>query len=69
MMNYREIDIFGVYVAPFAPLALIAWLACLPLFRLSSRIGLSRWLWHTSLFNFALYAIVVFTMVLVAGAI
>lgn len=66
-MHYREIDIFGIYVAPFVPLMLVAWLLCLPLFRLSSRIGLSRFVWHASLFNFALYSIVLCVLVLAAG--
>ncbi len=66
-MQYREIDLFGVYVAPFAPLMVLAWLLAIPLFRLSARLGLARFVWHPSLFNFALYGIVLCILVLVAG--
>ncbi|MCQ8279607.1 DUF1656 domain-containing protein [Acetobacteraceae bacterium KSS8] len=66
-MHYREIDIFGVYVAPFVPLMLLAWLVCLPLFRLSSRYGWSRHVWHPSLFFFAVYVVVLCVLVLCAG--
>jgi hypothetical protein len=66
-MHYHELNILGVYVAPFAPLMLLAWLLAIPLFRLSSRIGLARYVWHTSFFNFAVYTIILCILVLLAG--
>ena len=68
-MHYQEINVFGIYVSPFAPLMLAAWLLSLVLFQVSNRIGLARFVWHTSLFNFAIYAIVLFIIVLAAGVI
>lgn len=68
-MHYHEVNVFGVFVAPFVPLMAVAWLLSLVLFRVSSRTGLARFVWHTSLFNFAIYAIVLFVMVLAAGVI
>ena len=67
--HYREINVLGVYVAPAAPLILLGFLLCLILFRLFERVGLSRHVWHPSLFNFAVYAIVVCLLVLLDGAI
>ena len=68
-MHYTEINVLGVYVSPFAPMMVVAWLLCVPLFWLSERIGLARHVWHPSLFNFALYAILLCLMVLLVGAI
>ncbi len=29
-MRYEEVNIFGVYVAPIAPMMLLAWIAMMP---------------------------------------
>ena len=64
-MPYVEVDVFGVYVAPFALMMLGAWLATVPLWRLGDRLGLSRLVWHPALFNTAVYVIVLSLIVLV----
>ncbi len=69
LAHYHEINLLGVYVAPFAPMMLLAFLLCAVLFRLFEWSGLSRHVWHPSLFNFAVYAIVVCLLVLLDGAI
>ena len=66
-MRYTEIDILGVYVAPFVPMMLAAWLITLPLRRLGDRFGLARHVWHPALFNAAVYLIVLSAIVLVVG--
>ncbi|HLG45182.1 MAG TPA: DUF1656 domain-containing protein [Reyranella sp.] len=66
-MRYVELDIFGVYVAPFALMMLVAWLATMPLRRVGDRLGLSRRVWHPALFNTAVYVIVLSLIVLVTG--
>ncbi len=66
-MRYVELDIFGVYVAPFALMMLVAWLITLPLKRLGDRLGLSRLVWHPALFNTGVYVIVLSLIVLVTG--
>jgi hypothetical protein len=66
-MKYTEINVFGVYVAPFVPMMLIAWLLTLPLRRLSDRIGIARYVWHPALFNTSVYLIVLSLLVLVIG--
>ena len=66
-MRYVELDIFGVYVAPFALMMLVAWLITMPLQRLGDRLGLSRLVWHPALFNTGVYIIVLSLIVLVTG--
>ncbi len=67
-MRYAELDIFGVYVAPIAPMMLAAWIAMAPLRWLAHRTGLYRHVWHHALFGFAVYVIVLAAIVLGAGA-
>jgi hypothetical protein len=66
-MRFAEIDIFGVYVAPISLLLLAAWLVTVLLRRIAVRFGLLRHVWHPSLFMFAIYMIVLSTIVLVIG--
>jgi hypothetical protein len=65
-MIYTEINIFGIYVSPFVPMMFLAWLITLPLRRVADRIGLARLVWHTALFNFAVYVIILSLVVLAA---
>ena len=67
-MNFSEINIFGVYVAPISLLLIAAWLVTVGARRAVARYGLLRHVWHPSLFVFAVYMIVLSSMVLlVAG--
>lgn len=66
-MRFAEIDIFGVYVAPISLLLVAAWLVTVVLRRIAVRFGLLRYVWHPSLFMFAVYMIVLSTIVLVIG--
>lgn len=55
---FSEINILGVYVAPFAVMMLLAYVAMLPLNLISARMGLSQRVWHPGLFTLCLYVIV-----------
>ena len=68
-MRYTEINLFGVYVAPIAPMIVAAWVLLIPLRRIADRFGLLRYVWHPALFLFAVYLIVLSAIVLVAGRI
>ena len=68
-MRYTEINLFGVYVAPIAPMIVAAWVLLIPLRRIADRFGLLRYVWHPALFLFALYLVVLSAIVLVAGRI
>ena len=64
-MKFIEIDLLSVYVAPIALLIIAAWFATIGLRRIADRFGLLRHVWHPALFMFALYIIVLSSMVLV----
>jgi protein AaeX len=64
-LKFFEINLFGVYVAPFTILMLAAWLATLALLRVARRFGLLRHVWHPALFVLAMYIIALSSMVLV----
>ena len=60
-----EIDLLGVYVAPMALLIIAAWFATIGLRRIADRFDLLSQVWHPALFMFAVYVIVLSSMVLV----
>ena len=64
-MRFAEIDLFGVYVAPISLLLVAAWLVTLALRRVAGRYDLLRHVWHPALFVFAVYIIVLSSMVLI----
>ena len=68
---YSDMSLFGVYIAPFVPMLIVAGIVTGLLLRLANSVGLSRRVWHPALFNIAVYAIVLYVVVLgfgVAGA-
>jgi hypothetical protein len=66
-VRFTEINLFGVYVAPMSVMMVAAWVATIALRRFADRFGLLRYVWHPSLFVFAVYTIVLSSMVLVAA--
>ena len=66
-MRFTEINLFGVYVAPMSLMMVGAWVVTISLRRFAARFGLLRYVWHPSLFVFAVYMIVLSSMVLVAA--
>jgi hypothetical protein len=67
-MRFAEINLFGVYVAPMSVMMVAAWVVTISLRRFAARFGLLRYVWHPSLFVFAVYMIVLSSMVLVIAA-
>ena len=67
-MNFTEINLFGVYVAPMSVMMVAAWVVTISLRRFAARFGLLRYVWHPSLFVFAVYMIVLSSIVLVIAA-
>ncbi|MGH6834081.1 MAG: DUF1656 domain-containing protein [Methylocella sp.] len=63
-MPFREVDLFGIYVAPIAVLMLLAWLLLVLVRRVADRLGLTYEVWHPALFNAALYLILLSVLVL-----
>ena len=64
-MTFQEIDLLGVYVAPISLLLIAAWFVTIALRRIADRFGMLRHVWHPSLFVFAVYIIVLSSIVLV----
>jgi hypothetical protein len=66
-VRFTEINLFGVYVAPVSVMMAAAWFVTIWLRWSAARFGLLRYVWHPSLFVFAVYMIVLSLMVLVAA--
>jgi protein AaeX len=66
-MNFAEVNLFGVYVAPISLMMVAAWLVLIALRRVADHFGLLRQVWHPSLFVFAVYMIVLSSIVLIAA--
>ena len=54
----KEIDIFGIYIAPFAGYLVVALLIFYPIHRLFDRYAIQRWVWHRPLFDFSIFIII-----------
>jgi protein AaeX len=63
-MRFSEINLFGVYVAPIAILIIAAWIVIIVLRRVADRFGLLSFVWHPALFVFAIYMLVLSSIVL-----
>lgn len=63
-MRLSEVNLFGVYVAPISVMMVIAWLATITLRRVLVRFDLMRYVWHPALFVFAVYMILLSSIVL-----
>jgi protein AaeX len=66
-MRFTEINLFGVYVAPISVMLVAAWFVTIALRRVAARFGLLRHVWHPALFVFAIYVIVLSSIVLGVG--
>jgi protein AaeX len=63
-MRFSEVDLFGVFVAPISVMLVAAWVITIGLRRVAARFGLLRQVWHPALFVFAIYLIVLSSIVL-----
>ena len=63
-MRLSEVNLFGVYVAPISVMMVVAWLATITLRRVADRFDLLRYVWHPALFVFAVYMILLSSLVL-----
>ena len=66
-MRFTEINLFGVYVAPMSVMMVAAWFVIIWLRWSAARFGLLRYVWHPSLFVFAVYMIVLSSMILITA--
>ena len=66
-MRFTEINLFGVYLAPMSLMMVAAWVFTIGLRRFAARFRLMRYVWHPALVVFAVYMIVLSSIVLVAA--
>ena len=66
-MRFVEIDLFGVYVAPMSVMLVAAWVVTIALRRVAARFELLGHVWHPALFMFAVYMIVLSSIVLIVA--
>jgi protein AaeX len=66
-VRFTEINLFGVYVAPISMMLVVAWLMLIPLRRAANHFALLRRVWHPALFEFAVYMIVLSSIVLLVA--
>ena len=64
-MNFVEVDLLGVYVAPISVMMVAVWLVLIALRRVADHFGLLRHVWHPALFVFACYMITLSSIVLI----
>jgi hypothetical protein len=63
-VRLSEVNLFGVYVAPISVMMVVAWIATITLRRVLDRFDLMRYVWHPALFAFAVYMILLSSIVL-----
>jgi hypothetical protein len=64
-MRFAEVSVLGVYVAPMSLMLVAAWIITIALRRVAVRFGLLGQVWHPALFVFAIYTIVLSSIVLI----
>jgi hypothetical protein len=61
-----EIDVYGVFLPAVLILMLVSYLLCQIVTRVFARVGLYRFVWHRSIFDLAIYVIVLGIVVIVS---
>jgi len=64
-LKFVEVNVLGVYVAPISVMMVAAWFVTVVLRRIAGRFGLLSYVWHPALLVFAVYIIVLSSIVLV----
>lgn len=62
-----EATFYGVYVPWLLVLAVLAWGLCWGARRLLGSLGFYRWVWHSALFDTALYVLILFSLTLLTA--
>jgi hypothetical protein len=64
-LKFVEVNVLGVFVAPISVMMVAAWFVTVVLRRIAGRFGLLAYVWHPALLVFAVYIIVLSSIVLV----
>jgi hypothetical protein len=62
-----EVNLNGVYVAPISLMMVVAWVILVALRRVVFYFGMSPPVWHPALFGFAVYIIILSSIVVAIG--
>jgi hypothetical protein len=54
----KEVNLFGVFFAPFAAYLVVALLIFIPLRMFFDRCAIQRWVWHRPLFDLSVFVII-----------
>ena len=63
----KEVNLDGIFVAPFAEDLFFALLIFIPLRLYFDRKAIQRWVWHRQLFDISVFVIIISIIGLVAG--
>jgi hypothetical protein len=63
----KEVNLDGIFIAPFALDLAIALVIFMPLRFVFDRCAIQRWVWHRPLFDIAIFVIIVSLIGLMAG--
>ena len=66
-MNFAEVNIYGVYVAPISVMMVAAWIVLIALRRTADHFGLLRYVWHPALFVLSAYVIILWSIVVIVA--
>jgi hypothetical protein len=66
-VRLTDINLFGVYVAPISIMMIESWLITIVLRRVADRWSLLQYVWHPALFVFAMYIIVLSSIILIVA--
>jgi hypothetical protein len=66
-MSFAEVNLFGVYVAPISLMMVAAWLILMPLRWAAGKARILSLVWHPALLEFAVYVIILSSIVLIAA--
>jgi hypothetical protein len=54
----KEVNLDGIFIAPFAVYLLVALLIFIPVRMVFDRYGIERWVWHRPLFDISVFIII-----------
>jgi hypothetical protein len=63
-MRFAEINLFGVYIAPISLMMALTWILLTIFHRIADHFGLMRYIWHPALFSFAVYIVMLSSIIL-----
>jgi hypothetical protein len=63
----KEINLDGIFIAPFAGYLAVALILFFPLRLLFDRLAIHRWVWHRPLFDISIFVIILSLIGLIFG--